>query len=197
MRSRLNPVQATPSRLPTLLCAGAAVLLAAVAMPGARAATVPWSEEPLSYTVVDQELRDLLVEVGGRLGVRVRVSDQVRGRVRGRLPPAPPQEFLSRLAAIHGFEWFYDGGILWISAQSESQTRMLQLEQVTLDQVTTAMDELGASDPRWPLRGSGQAGVVMVNGPPRYVAMAEQTLQALQARMKPVRNGGVLVFRGS
>ena len=174
---------------------GAALFLAALPRPAA-AAPVPWPDEPLAYTVVDQDLRDLLAEIGTRLGVRLRVSDAVKARVRGRLPPAPPREFLARLASIYGFEWFYDGGTIWVSAPSESQTRMMQLGPVAMEQVAAAMDELGLSDPRWPLLGSEQAGVVVVNGPPRFVAMAEQALAALQQRARPPVASDIRVFRG-
>ena len=178
----------------TALLLGAALSLA---LPGpAGAAPVPWPDEPLAYTVVDQDLRDLLAEIGTRLGVRVRVSDAVKARVRGRLPPAPPREFLARLASIYGFEWFYDGGTIWVSAPAESQTRMMQLGPVPYEQMTAAMDELGLSDDRWPLLGSGQAGVVVVNGPPRFVMMAEQALAALQQRARPQVGADIRVFRG-
>ena len=183
---------ATKTHSPAWLAAAGALFLATPA----PAAQIPWSEEPLSYTVIDQDLRDLLAEIGMRLGVRVQVSPAVKARVKGRLAPAPPQEFLTRLAAIYGFEWFYDGGILWISAPSENQNKMLQLESVTVEQVATVMDELGASDPRFPLRASSQAGIMVVNGPPQFVSMAEMALQALQQRIRPTRSNGVIVFRG-
>ena len=190
-RSRAFTLKRAASRL-----LGAAVLAAAAVAGPARAAEVPWPDEPLAYTVVDQDLRDLLAEIGTRLGVRVRVSDAVKARVRGRLPPAPPREFLARLASIYGFEWFYDGGTIWVSAPSESQTRMMQLGPVPFEQMATAMNELGLSDERWPLRGSGEAGVVVVNGPPRFVAMAEQALAALQQRARPPVAADIRVFRG-
>lgn len=160
------------------------------------AAPVPWNDEPFSYTVVDQDLRGLLTEFGARIGVPVRVSDTVKARVRGRLPPSPPREFLQRLAEIYGLEWFYDGGTLWVSAATESQTKLLRLGPVEFGQLAGTMQELGVSDERWPLRKSGDAGIVMVNGPPRYVAMAEQALIALQQRARPPQAGGVEVFRG-
>lgn len=173
----------------------AAALFAAACGP-ARAAQVPWSDEPLAYTVVDQELRELLAEIGTRLGVSVRVSDAVKARVRGRLPPAPPREFLTRLASIYGFEWFYDGGTLWVSVPSESQTRLLPLGPVSFERMAATMDRLGLSDPRWPLRGSGESGMAVVSGPPRFVTMAEQTLAALQQGAQPPPPGDIRIFRG-
>lgn len=174
----------------------AAAVLALCAFPSpAGAAPVPWSEEPLTYTVVDQDLRELLAEVGTRIGVSVQVSTAVKARVRGRLPSAPPQEFLTRLAAIYGFEHYYDGSTLWVTSPTEKQTRMLPLDGVTVDQVNLALDELGASDPRYPLRGSVAANQIVVNGPPQFVAIAERTVQALQARNRP-NVSTVTVFRG-
>lgn len=183
-------------RRPTLFVSLLACLGSLAIVRPTAAAPVPWSEEPLSYTVIDQELRDLLTEVATRLGVRIRVSDAVKARVRGRLPPAQPREFLTRLASIYGFEWFYDGGTLWISSPAESQTRMMALGPVAFDQMTAAMDELGLSDERWPLRASSQAGVVVVNGPPRFVAMAEQALSALQQKARPPAPSEIRIFRG-
>lgn len=192
-RGGFGPLRGSGLLAAGLLAAG----LFAVAPGPARAAQVPWPEEPLSYTVVDQDLRELLAEVGTRLGVSVRVSDAVKARVRGRLPAAAPREFLGRLASVYGFEWFYDGGTLWVSAPSESQTLLLPLGPVAFERLSAAMDELDLSDPRWPLRGSGQAGVVVVNGPPRFVAMAERTLAALQQRARPPTPGELpRIFRG-
>ena len=165
-------------------------------MQPAVAAPVPWGNEPFSYTVVDQDLRDLLSELGARMGISVRVSDAVKARVRGRLPPAPPQEFLQHLAAIYGFEWFYHGGTLWVSASSENQTKLLHLGPVEFSQLANTMQDLGISDERWPLRNSSDAGIVMVNGPPRYVAMTEQSLTALQQRAQPTQAEGVKIFHG-
>ena len=174
---------------------GTAILVLSHVQPTA-AAPVPWNNEPFSYTVVDQDLRDLLGELGARMGVSVRVSDAVKARVRGRLPPAPPQEFLKHLAAIYGFEWFYHGGTLWVSASSENQTKLLRLGPVEFNQLANTMQDLGVSDERWPLRNSSDAGIVMVNGPPRYVAMTEQSLTALQQRAQPTQTEGVKVFHG-
>lgn len=189
---RMQALTVPATRRPALAAAAALALCAA---SPALAAPVPWSEEPLTYTVVDQDLRELLAEVGTRLGVSVQVSPAVKARVRGRLPSAPPQEFLSRLAAIYGFEWYYDGSTLWVTAPSEKQTRMMPLDGVTVDQINLALDELGASDARFPLRGSVSANQVVVSGPPQFVAIAERTLQALQSRNRP-NVSTITVFRG-
>lgn len=164
------------------------VLVCCVSRP--TIAEVPhWPDRPLSYAVVDQDLRDLLIDVGSKLGVRVSVSDAVHGRVHGRLPPAPPREFLDRLASIYGFDWYFDGGALNVSSASEASSRLLSLGSVPPATLIAALNDLGIADRRWPIRDSQDAGVALVSGPPRYTALVEQTLEAL--RKAPA--GGVTV----
>jgi type III secretion protein C len=143
------------------------------------AATPPWPDRPLSYAVVDQDLHDLLIDVGGKLGLRVSISDAVRGRVHGRLPPAAPREFLDQLASIYDFDWYFDGGTLFISSASEVGSKLLNLGPVPPATLIATLDELGIADQRWPIRSSHDAGIALVSGPPRYTALVEQTLEAL------------------
>ena len=170
-------------------------LLIALAATPAAAAPLPLMGGSVTYAVVDQDLRDVLTEVTQQSGLRLNLSEAVHGRVRGRLPPAPFSVILDQLAKTYGFDWYYDGGVLYVSAASEAQGKMLPLGPVDLSQLTRSLDTLGISDPRWPLRGSADAKVAIVDGPPRYVQLVEQTQSALAQRTDAVAKVGV--FRGS
>ena len=181
----------TPALLRTM---AAAVLL--LAMPeAALPAPLPPMDGVVTYTVVDQELRDVLVEVTRQSGLRVNISDGVRGRVRGRLPSAPFPEFLDRLATMYGLDWYFDGSTVFISAAGEAVSKMLPLGSVDPAQLTQTLAALGISDQRWPLRAAADAKVMIVDGPPRYLQLVEQTVGALSRRSEAVAK--VNVFRGS
>lgn len=170
----------------------AVALLFASPVPG-HTAPLPNGDRQVAYTVIDQDLRDVLLEVGRQSGLRVSVSAAVRGHVHGRLPAAPLAQFLDRLAAIYGFDWYFDGNTLDVSAADESRSKMLTLGPVPFAQLTSTLATLGIADPRWPLRGSDTAGVVVADGPPRYLQLVEQALTVLSQRgATPVH-----VFRGS
>lgn len=186
--------RARRSTATVLAALASAALVLCWAGPG-RAYPLPHADRDVAYAVVDQDLPELLGDLGSQLGVRVQVSQAVRGRVRGRLPPAPPAAFLERLAAIHGFDWYFDGATLFVSGPSEAVTRVLPLGPVPLPGLAQVLDELGISDPRWPLRASSGAGLVFAGGPPRYVALIEQALDALRQRSRP--SPEPRVFRGS
>lgn len=162
---------------------------------------VPWEGRRFDYAVVDQDLREVLTEFGRRVGLSVAISDAVRGRVRGRLPALPARALLEQLAAMHGFDWFSDGATLHISASSEAVSRLVELGRVSPRALGAALGSLGIVDERWPIRiASGGLGLAILAGPPRYVALIEQTLAALARRETPAATvapaGTIRIFRG-
>lgn len=173
-------------------CCTAAWLMAADVAP-AQARSLPHAGQIVVLSVVDQDLADVLVEVGSQVGVRVSVSPTVAGRVHGRLPEATTDAALDRLGRMFGFEWYFDGETVYVSALSESGSRLLNLGSVDSQRLAQALDQLGIADPRWPIRNAEGAGLGMVAGPPRYLALVEQTLAALPHRTPE----GIRIFRGS
>jgi type III secretion protein C len=179
--------------------------------PGCDAAPLKLPDAPYNYTVIDQDLSAALQEFGANLGVKVNVSPEVKGRIQGRVPEGKPQAFLDRLATIYNLEWYFDGGVLYITPTKESRTQLLVLSPIGYDRLKGALDALQISDARFPVRPAPGNGVVMVSGPPRYVALIEQTLAGLvaeeQARPKPAVQAAkeppppkptvLTVFRGS
>ena len=172
----------------------------------AGAAPLQLPDTPYNYTVVDQDLPAALQEFGTNLGVKVNVSSDVRGRIQGRLPELRPRAFLDRLAAMFNLEWYYDGQVLYISSVKEAQTRLLVLAPIGFEQFKTALRVLKVADERFAVVAAPGNGLVLVSGPPRFVAMTEQTLAGLiaeeQAKPKPgpqsPPNETVLnVFRGT
>ena len=164
-------------------------------MAAARAAALPWADAPLNYTVVAQDLRPLLTDVGAKLGVAVQISDGVSGQVHGRLPATPARTFLDNLSKVYGLVWYYDGATLYVSTAAETASKLLPLGNVGVDQLSQALDQLGLADSRWPLRGAGDSRIVMVSGPPHYVAAVEQTLEALTQQQHP-QGSAIALFHG-
>lgn len=173
----------------------AGLILLTVTDASAFAASLPASDAQVTYSVVDQDLRDVLTEVVRQSGRRLNLSDAVHGRVQGRLAPAPLGPFLDRLARTYGLDWYFDGGAIWVSAASETTNKMLPLQSADPAQLEHTLDALAISDQRWPLRISPDAKVLIVDGPPRYLQLVEQTIDELGRGSGAVSH--VSVFRGS
>ncbi|MCJ2013124.1 nodulation protein NolW [Methylobacterium sp. J-076] len=188
-----------------------AVVLGSMAVGGLGCAAAPLRlpNTVYRYTVIDQDLAAALQEFGANLNLKVSISPEVKGQIQGRMPEGSPQAFLDRLAGTYNLEWYYDGSLLSITSARETRTQLLVLGQVRYEALTGALDSLRISDPRFPVRPTPGKGVAMVSGPPRYVALVEQTLAGLaaeeQARPKPSQPREALpaklqpltVFRGS
>lgn len=158
----------------------AALLLIAAAVP-ASAATPNWGRAPYRYVSVEQDIRDLLKDFAARLGLTIQMSERVQGTVRGRLPPAPPRDFLEQLARTYGLLWYWDGFILWVYSLEEADSRVLKLQTAGTQQLADALAELDIWDDRFPIRASQSSSILHVTGPPRYVELVNATAEMLEA----------------
>lgn len=164
------------------LAATVALILLASGHSKAVAAPLPPSfdsTQAVEYQVVDQDLRQLLVEFGRAHGVVVALTDGVQGRLRGRLPPLPPREFLDTICRMHGLAWFYDGRHLHISALTETRSLLIPLNNVDGGRLTRMMRELGLEDARFRVRLVGDGTHVAVSGPPGFVEQIEKLVTLL------------------
>ena len=151
----------------------------------AQAAVPPWPDSAYPYVVVDQDLVSVLKEFGQNMGTPVQVSEDVHGRVLGRIPPLPPRAFLDRLASQYGFNWYYDGSTLAIAANSELVQRTIPLGKTSFDTLNADLERLGISDSRYALRHAEGTDLVMVAGPPRYADLVQQTVESLNKEHPP------------
>jgi type II secretory pathway component GspD/PulD (secretin) len=171
----------------------------------ASAAEPPWPTGPYKYLVIDQDVKDVLQEFGATTDIPLAVSEQVKGHVRGPLPITTADKFLKQICESEGLVWYFDGTKLYVNAASEIDSLMIVLGQLHLQDLSDRLDKLGIADSRYPLKPTQNGDVVMVSGPPRYLALVSQTYDAMRKSMAPrpaAENGvgdepRVRVFRGS
>ena len=163
-----------------------------------------WPPGSYSYLVIDQDIKDVLTEFGRNVDVPVNISEQVKGRLRGRLPVTSAKEFLDKLCESYGLLWYFDGAALHISAKSEVRTESIDIGRLPVENLTDELNKLGIADPRFPVRGVPGGSVVLVSGPAPFIALVRHTLTAMVRRVAPVIREDrfedeirVRVFRGN
>lgn len=161
----------------------------------ASAEELDWSEETYPYTVVDQDVRDAIAELGRNLKIGVDVSEEVEGRLRGPWSSSTVEGFMDRLADELDVEWFFDGRRLHVSSASESVRQLLPLKGVEPEAWQASLDKLGISSDRFPITVDADRDVALVSGPPKYVALIVQTLP--KAAADPVGRVNVIYGRNS
>jgi len=159
-------------------------LAAAVApfrSPGAEKApvgpSIPWRLP--SYTLVarDMDLRTALNTFAVAQGLSIVMSSEVTGVFSGDFKNVPATEFLDKVATIHNLVWYYDGAALYLYGAGEISTFLIDLQYMKAEEVREMMAGLGVEDRRFPLRTASNDQLVMVSGPPRYVALVSEIIE--------------------
>ena len=173
--------------------------------PHTLAAEPNWPPGPFRYLVIDQDTKDVLQEFGNITNIPLAVSDEVRGHVRGPLPVTTAENFLKRICENQGLVWYFDGTKLYVSAASEIDSLMIPLGPLRLQELSDRLEKLRIADSRYPLNTTQKGDVILVSGPPRYLALVRQTYEAMKQAIIPrtvTENSvgdepRVRVFRGS
>ena len=141
------------------------------------APAIPWKTETYSLVARAMDLRQALETFGVAQGVSTILSPAVSGTISGEFLDVPCGEFLNRLCSLHNLAWYWDGATLWLYAAGEMQTILLDLRYMKAGEVRAMLAELGVEDPRFPLKTASRDELIMVSGPPRYVALVAEMIQ--------------------
>ncbi|MCO0638306.1 hypothetical protein M8745_20435, partial [Lutimaribacter sp. EGI FJ00014] len=77
----------------------------------AIAAEPEWPAGIYTYIPIDQRVSEALQEFGRNVGLPVRVSDRVEGRLSHGMPIGTAREFLTWICDRYGLVWYYDGAV--------------------------------------------------------------------------------------
>lgn len=154
-----------------------------------------WQEREYRYVIIDQDVRDVLREMGHNLSIPVTISREISGRVRGDIRGGNAKEFLDQISAANGLAWFFDGGELHVTTRQEITQRNFDLSTIDTRRL---MENIGSMRVGSPLRARllNEESTLQAWGPPAWIDSVAQQVERLQqpASQSPSR---VRVFRGS
>ena len=153
-----------------------------------------------NYTVLNGDLADALRQFGDDVRLRMDVSDEVKGRIRGRVSASSPRAFLDLVTGLYGLDWYYDGYTLFLTSNKEGATKVVEVPGGDTGSLQRALDAGKITDARFPIRTLPGSDRIMVSGPPRYVDLVTQTAAAMSPPgVAPTRSvtETTTVFRGS
>ncbi len=172
------------------LCLGMYVIASPVI-----AAPVPWPEASFTYIAKQQILVETLRSFARNFGIELQASPAVQARddrVSGKFTMGSPSEFLNQISSAYGLQWFYHGGVLYVSRNFETSTRAVSPNGVGLPEFRKALIDLGVVEPKFGWGELPDRGVAMISGPPAYVdlvvwAVATLPLPQPQQQIKVFR----------
>ncbi|WP_088343559.1 MULTISPECIES: type III secretion protein [Rhodomicrobium] len=168
---------------------GSVLLLGASFLPSpASAADAKWGAASYKYLIVDQDIRDVLVEFGRNANVPTQIAPTVGARrIRGPLASTKggtAQDFLQRFCDSYGLVWYFDGTVLHIAALEDIQTEVITLDKAKTGDILRRLGELGMTDARFALRAADNGGMLWVSGPPAYRSQIRKTVSIIEASGK-------------
>ncbi|MEM7641686.1 MAG: hypothetical protein AAF366_04085 [Pseudomonadota bacterium] len=169
--------------------AGLAILALGLLLAGAAEirATVPdfHSEQRFRYSILAQDIREVLREFAGSFALPIAIDDEVRGQVANFDGALSATEFLNQLAARYALSWYYDGTTLYIAPAEANRSVVIDFDAVPAEELNAALEEMGVADPRFVVRTTGDQGLGVLSGPPRYIEMVESAFTMLENRRRP------------
>ena len=198
----------TLSRCAALLCircgtwAGLAVLVLTGAPVVASSARAPedWEKKPYPYSIVRQDVADALRNFGYNTGINVSLAPDVQGAIQGRIKAGTARNFLDQITRSTGLDWYFDGTVIYVSPISQEQTAVLSLNGMPFDRLKSRVIREKLFDSQYRLSQQGGGDTLVVSGPPSYVAVMKQAVDAITSNRKsPVRGepGSLTILRGS
>jgi type II secretory pathway component GspD/PulD (secretin) len=176
------------------------------AMPGQDMPAPDWAAQPYAYLVIDQDVRDVLKELGSHLGIALVIADDVKGKVRGKVLGETADGFLAAICAASGLSWYYDGTTLFIDNALGNVHRTFDTRALPTARVQQALASLTSGGVRSGLQVDEGQHRVVASGPTGYLALVDRQLAALQpapplpssprARPRTDMPTNVRIFRG-
>lgn len=152
-----------------------------VAEPEPARPTIAWKTPKFTLTARAMSLREGFEAFAAAQGMSVVMTEAVRGTFSGEFRGMAADEFLDRVTTLHNLIWYYDGAALYLCGSGEVQTMLLSLRYMKADEVRAMLRQLGIEDARFPIRTASDDELILVSGPPRYVALIAETIARADA----------------
>jgi type III secretion protein C len=136
-------------------------------------AALPLSDASYYHFAKDQNLRDLIQDFFAMQGLNVIISDRVNAVVNGRFSKMNPKAFWDYITRAYSLVWFFDGKIMFVYSNAELQTHILRMDIDGIGTLAAILDRLQFVASDLSFRAVGEANVLIVTAPPRYISMIQ------------------------
>jgi type III secretion protein C len=190
----MKMISVVPSRIcQWLLALFGTASLSIVLLPGAaRAAPLPRADGGYVYYAENTPVSKVLADFCTTFGIRLRLTQNIDGKVLGKLSSTSATEYLNRITSTLGLTWFYHAGTLYVAPVADWETRTLVVSREALPGLKEALADIGILETRFGWATLPDQGMVLVSGPQEYVNLVATTVQSLHSAP---RGQQIAVFR--
>ncbi|HGX7105903.1 TPA: type III secretion system secretin MxiD, partial [Shigella flexneri] len=121
------------------------------------------------------------------LNYPVVVSKQAaKKRISGEFDLSNPEEMLEKLTLLVGLIWYKDGNALYIYDSGELISKVILLENISLNYLIQYLKDANLYDHRYPIRGNISDKTFYISGPPALVELVANTATLLDKQVSSI-----------
>lgn len=152
-----------------------------------------WKHTAYAYDARQTELNTALADFAKEFGMALDMPP-IPGKLDGRIRAQSPEEFLDRLGQEYHFQWFAYNDTLYVSPSSERTSARIEVSPDAVDDLQTALTDVGLLDKRFGWGALPDEGVVLVRGPAKYVEFVRNYSKKVEKPDKKADKQNVVVL---
>ena len=153
----------------------------------------PALSAPFAYTASENPLSDLLCAYAAARQKGCSVSPEIAGTITGNLSFPSRDAFFAFLENSRDIISYEDDAVIHYYARSQMETATLPLHRISVSHIASALRDMRAFDPRFPLRPVSNGKMLRLSAPPVYMALVAGLIGELEGSFAAVK--GSRVFR--
>ncbi|MEM8773873.1 MAG: hypothetical protein AAGF53_02505 [Pseudomonadota bacterium] len=139
----------------------------------------------LQIIVMKQPIRNILNEVAREAGLRVSLTNEVRGSVKHMHISGTFEDVMENLAKENHFEWFIYIDTLFISMQDAQETHVFKLEKHDAEGVLALLHSEIPSLNRFNLRAVKSTNSISLTGPVELIEIINTIASSISNKQEP------------
>lgn len=117
-------------------------------------------------------------------GLGASISPEVNGKISGRFSDVPPDKFLQGMRAAFGVSWYRIGATLHFFNDAQMTRAFITPRALTAERLYS-MPAVGQFSPQLPPSSPPDGNMIVVSGPPEYIAQVMSAVMAFSKRPRP------------
>ena len=136
-----------------------------------------WKNTGYAAVNEDKDINKVLQRFAQNFGVDLEVSGEIIGQVSEQSGAKSAVDYLNRLGLSHGFSWFVFNNVLYVSPMRDNRTARVKVSQDAIAELKPAVKGLGLFEDKFGWGEIPAAGLVLVSGPQKYIALVRQAIR--------------------
>lgn len=144
-------------------------------------------DKQISYYVLQQSIRAAMKDIGTQIGVPILIAPNVKGKVAAGKYKGTARAIFDQISADAGIHWYFDGRAIQVTNVKDAIMHVIKLGGFNFNDLIYTLHLIQIETNNFPIRHDKDNNLVIVYGPPKYVATVEVVAHhlTLRAREKP------------